>query len=79
MRPRGCTQVHDPVCGCDDRTHSNACAAAAEGVNVQAAGECAPPGEKCGSIVCHDGMECCNASCGICVRHGGVCTHEACE
>lgn len=36
------------------------------------------PGEVCGDVVCGDGLECCNASCGICVEPGGVCTQQAC-
>ena len=41
-RPQICTAQYDPVCGCDNRTYSNACAAAAAGVSVIADGECAP-------------------------------------
>jgi hypothetical protein len=36
------------------------------------------PPEKCGKTTCQDGYVCCNASCGICTRPGGVCTQEAC-
>jgi hypothetical protein len=39
-RPEVCTQVFDPVCGCDAQTYSNACDAAAAGVNVASQGEC---------------------------------------
>jgi hypothetical protein len=38
--PEGCTLQFDPVCGCDDRTYGNACAANAEGVSVASRGEC---------------------------------------
>jgi hypothetical protein len=38
--PEICTAQFDPVCGCDDRTYSNACGAAGAGVNVARAGEC---------------------------------------
>ena len=46
LRPRTCTQVHEPVCGCDGETHSNACVAATAGASVHEAGECAPPEEQ---------------------------------
>lgn len=36
-------------------------------------------GIPCGSNVCGEGEECCNASCGICVPKGGMCTQQYCE
>jgi len=36
-------------------------------------------GERCGPVPCKEGLECCNASCGICVTPGGVCTQQACN
>ncbi len=38
--PDGCIAVDDPVCGCDDKTYSNSCIAASNGVSVQAVGAC---------------------------------------
>lgn len=38
--PDVCITVDDPVCGCDDKTYSNSCIAASNGVSVQAAGPC---------------------------------------
>lgn len=43
-KPQFCTDVYDPVCGCDGETYSNACYASAAGMNVQSKGEC-PSGE----------------------------------
>jgi len=46
-RPEMCTQQFDPVCGCDQKEHSNACAAAAAGTGVLKKGECKDlPGSK---------------------------------
>jgi hypothetical protein len=35
-------------------------------------------GQACGPTVCGLGTHCCNASCGICVPPGGVCTQQFC-
>jgi hypothetical protein len=47
QRPDACIDVHDPVCGCDDKTYGNACYAHAAGVSVASQGECAPKGVSC--------------------------------
>ena len=41
VRPQICAFIFDPVCGCDGQTYSNACVAAAQGINVAARGDCA--------------------------------------
>jgi hypothetical protein len=39
-RPDVCTEEYKPVCGCNHKTYSNACFAAAAGVNVASEGAC---------------------------------------
>lgn len=39
-RPELCTEQFIPVCGCNAKTYSNACKAAADGVDVAHLGEC---------------------------------------
>jgi len=41
-RPQGCYEIYAPVCGCDGRTYSNDCFAAAAGVNIEYEGPCRP-------------------------------------
>ena len=35
-------------------------------------------GGACGNTTCRPGTHCCNASCGVCVGPGGVCTQQIC-
>src|ERR1043166_2817333 len=42
-RPQVCTDQFIPVCGCDGKTYSNACQAAAGGTDVAYAGACRSP------------------------------------
>ena len=39
-RPEMCAEVFQPVCGCDNKTYPNACAAAMAGQGVLETGEC---------------------------------------
>ena len=57
-----------------------ACPAGEEYFADQCGCGCQAPvgGTPCGDSVCGQGLECCNASCGICVEPGGFCTQQAC-
>ena len=88
--PEMCTEQYSPVCGCNDKTYPNECAAARDGVSFGSAGECAqspapseapPPlaeGATCGTRGvpgdCAAGLYCNYKSQCGATDSGGICT-----
>lgn len=76
LRPKVCPMIWYPVCGCDDNTYSNACTAAAAGVNVKHLGQCEPgcsDNSNCGAdYYCSKATGDCNGK-GICSPRPTVC------
>jgi hypothetical protein len=48
-KPEACDLIYSPVCGCDDKTYGNDCAARSAGVSVASNGECSGNGSGGGT------------------------------
>lgn len=65
LKPQGCPEIFQPVCGCNGQDYSNACEAHAAGVSVASAGTCDAP------LGCEDNGECPKGQ--FCSKPAGSC------
>ena len=72
--PEACIEIYQPVCGCDGQTYGNSCTAHAEGISIQADGECRRTCSE--NRDCEDGEFCSRENCGgegTCATVPGAC------
>jgi hypothetical protein len=76
QKPQGCTLQYSPVCGCDQKTHGNACSAGMAGTSVAHEGPCDVVTD---AAVCNEG-ETKAVLCNTCVCDKGQwsCTLKVC-
>lgn len=72
------------VCDCEPAPNPCAAVLCAPDTRCEVIGGepvCVPltGGQPCGAVTCSEGLECCNASCGMCVRPGMSCIQIACD
>lgn len=78
-KPKVCTKIYSPVCGCDENTYSNACLAQAAGVSVSYQGECKPKNIKCvSSDQCGANQWCNTSACLSCDAKPGMLCPAVC-
>jgi hypothetical protein len=53
-----CTTQYDPVCGCDNRTYGNSCAATIACVNIKSSGECELNNPEPQLLNCRENKDC---------------------
>ncbi len=76
-RPEICTDLFQPVCGCDHKTYPNACGAERAGVSVAENSSCTTTGSQCTTATdCRNPLP---HLCKVCPDGKSVCAHYVCK